>query len=178
LEFSRRKEPTFRRVDIASIVTAVARLLRHKIEEKSIRVQFATSPSLPRVWADPDLLQQVFVNLFMNSVQALDPNGSICIDAGLIAGDGAQGSRVRIRFEDNGRGIPVHDLDRVFDPFFTTKDVGEGTGLGLAVSYGIVKEHGGEIHVESEPGRFTRFTIILPLDPRPIKEPLDGVEAR
>src|SRR5262245_453915 len=178
LEFSRRKEPTFRRVDIASIVTAVTRLLRHKIEEKSIRVQFATSPSLPRVWADPDLLQQVFVNLFMESVAAVDAKGSMCIDAGVIAGDGAQGSRVRIRFEYNGRGTPVHDLDRVFDPFFTTKDVGEGTGLGLAVSYGIVKEHGGEIHVESEPGRFTRFTIILPLDPRPIKEPLDGVEAR
>ncbi len=178
LEFSRRKEPNFRRVDIASIVTGVPRLLQHKIDEKSIQVLLSTSPPLPKVWADPDLLQQVFVNLFMNSVHALDPNGSIHIETALLSSDGPQGNRVRICFEDNGQGIPANDLDRVFDPFFTTKDVGEGTGLGLSVSYGIVKEHGGEIHVESEPGRFTRFTIILPLDPRPLKEPLHGAEAR
>jgi signal transduction histidine kinase len=68
-----------------------------------------------------------------------------------------------IEVSDNGPGIAPEHLDKLFDPFFTTKDIGEGTGLGLSVSYGIIQEHGGEIHVESEPGLFTRFTIYLPV---------------
>ena len=74
--------------------------------------------------------------------------------------------KLRIDFEDNGAGIPAEHLSQVFDPFFTTKDVGEGTGLGLSVSYGIVIDHGGEIRVDIKPGQFTRFTIILPVGER------------
>ena len=75
---------------------------------------------------------------------------------------------MRISFEDNGPGIAAEHIEHVFDPFFTTKDVGEGTGLGLSVTYGIVKDHGGEILVESEPGHFTRFVIHLPISPSPL----------
>jgi signal transduction histidine kinase len=71
---------------------------------------------------------------------------------------------LRIIFEDNGAGIAREHLDRVFEPFFTTKDIGEGTGLGLSVTYGIIRDHGGEIRVESEQGRFTRFFIDLPTE--------------
>ena len=110
----------------------------------------------------------MFINLFLNSLHALQRGGRIQITAGLAStGADAQNAGLpcdwlRIIFEDNGTGIAREMLGQVFDPFFTTKDVGEGTGLGLAVTYGIVKEHGGEIRVESEPGKFTRFIILLP----------------
>jgi signal transduction histidine kinase len=113
------------------------------------------------IQADPDLLQQVFINLFANSLHALGPEGAIKIRASSAPSVDGQGG-VRIVFEDNGIGIAPEISDHVFDPFFTTKDVGEGAGLGLAVTYGIIKEHGGEITVESEPGKFTRFLIHLP----------------
>ncbi|HXK27772.1 MAG TPA: ATP-binding protein, partial [Candidatus Binatia bacterium] len=74
------------------------------------------------------------------------------------------GDWLKISFEDDGAGIAPENLDRIFDPFFTTKDVGEGTGLGLTVSYGIIKDHEGEIKVESELGKFTRFLIYLPMN--------------
>jgi signal transduction histidine kinase len=123
---------------------------------------------LPCIAGDPDQLQQVFINLFLNALHALPPAGKIRIRAELvengganIAADGAT-SGVQIEFEDNGSGIPAHQIGQVFDPFFTTKDVGEGTGLGLSVTYGIIKDHGGDIRVESRVGQFTRFTIFLP----------------
>jgi signal transduction histidine kinase len=125
--------------------------------------------SLPRIDADPDLLQQVFINLYSNSLHALGPGGVVKIgaettDRGLTQASPAASRWLRISFEDNGAGIVPEHIGRVFDPFFTTKDIGEGTGLGLSVSYGIIQEHGGDIHVESEPGRFTRFIIYLPTE--------------
>jgi signal transduction histidine kinase len=170
LEFSRRKEPALRSVDVPALVESIRSLLQHKTAEKRVRVEVSAPAGCPRIMADPDLLQQVFINLFMNALQAMGNPGLI-----KITFEGAQapvevktvrGDLLKILFEDNGPGIPSSDLERVFDPFFTTKDVGEGTGLGLSVSYGIIKDHGGEIRVESEPGAFTRFTIFLPLDPR------------
>ncbi|MBI3059970.1 MAG: HAMP domain-containing protein [Deltaproteobacteria bacterium] len=178
LEFSRSREPILRPVDISSLLTNVKRLLEHKIEEKGVEVELAAFDSLPRIQADPDLLQQVFINLYLNSLHGMSAGGTIKIRAELTP-DGDPTSAMergedwlRISFEDSGPGIPAEHIERVFDPFFTTKDIGEGTGLGLSVSYGIVKDHGGEIRVESQPGRFTRFIIHLPTSPRhiPIKE--------
>jgi len=110
----------------------------------------------------------VFINLFANSIYSLQPGGSIKIRVEPLAGgDGAAASDgapqgARIYFEDNGAGIASENLGRVFDPFFTTKDIGEGSGLGLSVVFGIIKDHGGEIRVESELGKFCRFIIDLP----------------
>ena len=84
------------------------------------------------------------------------------------------GPWLRILFEDNGMGIPPEHLSRVFDPFFTTKDIGEGTGLGLSVSYGIIKDHGGDIRVESDLGKHTRFVIHLPTEQPPAIERSNG----
>ena len=168
LEFSRRKEPVLRSVDISALLTNVQRLLQHQIEEKRVAVALDLGAALPEIQADPELLQQVFINLYLNSLHALNPGGTITIRADLTEDGESQpeGSKgticLKVAFEDNGPGIAPEHIDRVFDPFFTTKDVGEGTGLGLSVSYGIVKEHGGDIRVESEPGRFTRFVIRLP----------------
>jgi two-component system, NtrC family, sensor kinase len=169
LEFSRRREPVFQPVDLAALLDNVNYLLAHQLRRKAIRVETSKLSDLPKISADHDLLQQVFINLYSNSLHALNPAGVIKIEAELARRDLATASPgtnnwLRILFEDNGAGISTEHIGRVFDPFFTTKDIGEGTGLGLSVSYGIIQEHGGEIHVESEPGRFTRFIIYLPVE--------------
>jgi two-component system NtrC family sensor kinase len=161
LEFSRRREPMFRSVDLSELINHVRYLLEHQLFDKSLKVEIHVSPKPLLIQADPDLLQQVFINLFANSLHALGPEGAIKIRASSAPSIDGQGG-VRIVFEDNGIGIAPEIIDHVFDPFFTTKDVGEGAGLGLAVTYGIIKEHRGEIIVESEPGKFTRFLIHLP----------------
>jgi signal transduction histidine kinase len=171
LEFSRRREPAFRRVELRLLLDRVIELLQHKISERRIEVNKIIPAGLPPLQADPDQLDQVFLNLFLNSLHALPPGGMITISANVIENDEANNDAgrqfVRVRFEDNGKGIPIEHLSKVFDPFFTTKDVGEGTGLGLSVSYGIIKDHGGEIRVESTPGDSTCFTISLPVYQEP-----------
>ncbi|HEY7317578.1 MAG TPA: ATP-binding protein [Candidatus Binatia bacterium] len=169
LEFSRRREPVFQPVDLLALLDNVKYLLAHQLQEKNIRVAMQGFSGLPKVDADPDLLQQVFINLFSNSLHALGQGGVVKIgaeitDHGFSQAALATNRWLRISFEDNGVGIHPEHIDRVFDPFFTTKDVGEGTGLGLSVSYGIIQEHGGDIRVESEPGQFTRFMIYLPTE--------------
>jgi len=169
LEFSRRREPVFQPVDLLGLLENVRYLLAHQLREKDIRVETAGLNTLPKISADPELLQQIFINLYSNSLHALGPGGVIKIgaeinDRSLTRASPPAGHRLRISFEDNGAGIASEHIGRVFDPFFTTKDVGEGIGLGLSVSYGIIQEHGGDIHVESEPGCFTRFIIYLPTE--------------
>jgi signal transduction histidine kinase len=168
LEFSRRREPAIRAVELKPLIEKIASLLEHKIAERKVSVDYQIPAGLPCIAGDPDQLQQVFLNLFLNALHALPPNGQIRIRAKLVENgavsipveDAQRG--LQVEFEDNGTGIPAHQIGQVFDPFFTTKDVGEGTGLGLSVSYGIIKDHGGEIRVDSQVGQFTRFTIFLP----------------
>ncbi|HET7005979.1 MAG TPA: ATP-binding protein [Candidatus Binatia bacterium] len=168
LEFSRRREPAIRAVEVKPLIEKISHLLEHQIAERKASVDCQIPPDLPCIAGDPDQLQQVFLNLFLNALHALPPAGQIRIRAQLVENgpvsvpvNGAPGG-LQIEFEDNGSGIPAHQIGQVFDPFFTTKDVGEGTGLGLSVTYGIIKDHGGEIRVDSQVGQFTRFTIFLP----------------
>jgi signal transduction histidine kinase len=170
LEFARRKEPNLRPIDMPAFLNNIYHMLEHQLQAKHIQVEFEAPRSLPILQADPDLLQQVFLNLYSNALHALPDGGLIHIGVEITdEGDrlprfknGA--ARMRITFEDNGAGIAREHLDRVFDPFFTTKDIGEGTGLGLSVIYGIIKDHGGDIRVESEQGQFSRFIIDLPTE--------------
>ncbi len=181
LEFSRRQEPVFRPVDLALLLSNVRNFLDHKIHERGIKVEIQPVNGLPTIQADADLLQSVFINLFLNSLDALQPGGTIRISAevrkpGTSLNTPANGrNSLCITFEDNGAGISSENIHRVFDPFFTTKDIGEGTGLGLSVSYGIIKDHGGEIQIESEPGKFTRFVISLPTEPSAIERDSKGL---
>jgi signal transduction histidine kinase len=111
---------------------------------------------------DRHMMEQVLMNLVLNAIQAIKGGGVITIRTRLM--DGA----CAIDVEDTGCGIPSHVLPRIFDPFFTTKGTGEGTGLGLSVSLGIIERHGGQILVESEVGKGTLFTVCLPLRDRSV----------
>ena len=110
-------------------------------------------------------MQSVLLNMIINALDATEPGDTITIytAAGLSASDSGQRG-VEITIADTGCGIPPENLDKLFDPFFSTKEVGQGTGLGLAVSYGIVQGHGGTMRVQSEVGKGTRFFVWLPIE--------------
>jgi len=111
---------------------------------------------IPEVGGSSQELKQVFLNLIINAFQAIDGEGAVCVSTECEAG------KVIVSIEDEGCGIPADAIERIFDPFYTTKPVGEGTGLGLSISYQIVRNHGGEINVESRPGVGTTFRVALP----------------
>ena len=111
---------------------------------------------IPQIECIPAQLNQVFMNLLMNAVQAIENRGRITVRTG------QEGDDVWVEVEDTGKGIKPEHLNRIFDPFFTTKPVGSGTGLGLSLSYNIVQEHGGRIEVKSEPDKGSVFRVVLP----------------
>ncbi len=114
--------------------------------------------ALPLVSCFPQQLNQVFLNLLINAAQAIEDHGVICISTQDL------GDWVEITITDNGVGIPPENLEKIFEPFYTTKKVGEGTGLGMSISYEIIQKHGGDIQVASEVGQGTTFSITLPLE--------------
>jgi signal transduction histidine kinase len=167
LDFARETSPVRERVSLGRVIAVVVELLDRALVRAEIDCVVSIAPDLPDVHADFNQMQQVFLNLLMNSVDAIvaDPEhgrikarGRIEIEAEAVA----DGSQARIRVIDNGHGIVPEDLDRVFDPFFTTKPVGTGTGLGLAVVYGIIMDHSGSISASSTPGTGTSMTFFLP----------------
>ena len=109
---------------------------------------------------DKGQVEQAFINILVNAIDAMSDGGILTVDSGLAA----DGKGIEVRFTDTGCGIAAEDIGRVFDPFFTTKNASKGTGLGLAVTYGIVTRHGGSIEVQSRPGAGSTFTIKLPAD--------------
>ncbi len=113
--------------------------------------------SLPEIQCRPARLNQVFLNLLINAAQAIDERGTITVRTG------AEPEWVWVEVEDTGKGIPIDEIGKIFDPFFTTKEIGQGTGLGLSLSHGIVSDHGGRIEVDSKPGEGTRFRVWLPV---------------
>lgn len=160
LAFARQGRMQLAEVDINAIVAQAVESEQPRLLAGEITVTLDLDPSLPRTLADAGQLQQVFLNLLANAEQALaERQGERCV---LIRSEAAP-SAVRIAVADNGPGIPRDLLRRVFDPFFTTKAVGQGTGLGLSICYGIVREHGGRIWAESEPGKGATFFVELPV---------------
>jgi hypothetical protein len=143
LNFSRTSPTEFAIVDVNKVLRETMTLIEHQLTKTGIRVELDLDPALPRIRGNPGKLQQVFLNLFLNARDAMETGGSLTVHST----DGA--GQVRISVADTGSGITPENLPRIFDPFFTTKGARKGTGLGLSVSYGIVKEHGGEIEVET-----------------------------
>ncbi len=158
LNFARKTETHRSSVAVNPTVESVVRVLRHQLEMDKIDMVTDLALDLPPIRGDGEKLRQVWMNLLMNARQAIGSDGQISVSTGL---DPA-GRRVYVSVEDTGPGIPAGVLNRVFDPFFTTKPTGQGTGLGLSVSYGIVQDHQGAIEVKSEEGMGAVFTVYLP----------------
>jgi PAS domain S-box-containing protein len=168
LAFSRRQAIEVRDVDLNSVVANVTRLL-HRVLGEDIVVTFTYSEQPLAVRADPGMIEQVLLNLAVNARDAMPGGGRLSIDTSLIdlseldpSRVGCAGSCACVRVADNGAGIASEHLPHIFEPFFTTKDVGKGTGLGLATTYGIVQQHGGWIEVDSQIGRGTEFRVFFP----------------
>jgi signal transduction histidine kinase len=161
LDFAREVRPQLTRTALAPLVHRCLALLEHELAARRISSAVSVDPALPPLVADPHQLEQVFLNILMNALQSMPAGGSLTVSAGRRESEA--GSFVEVRIADTGGGIAPDTLPRIFDPFFTTKEVGEGTGLGLSVSYGIVQAHGGVIEVESEVGKGSTFTIALPV---------------
>lgn len=156
LSFARRSEPQLASHDPAALVREALGLVRLRAEKQGVRLAFAPPLDSPALYVDGDQLRQVFVNLLLNGIDAAQ-GGSITVE--IQTGDDS----IALHFHDTGCGIPADQLDRIFDPFFTTKEVGQGTGLGLSVSYGIINNLGGRIEVTSTPGQGSTFVVLLPL---------------
>jgi PAS domain S-box-containing protein len=156
LNFSRLSSSEFKDLDINQLIEDSLALMSHQLECSNIKVDSRFDLSLPPVYGNTGKLQQVFVNLFLNARDAMPSGGELAIHTGMTE------SMVVIDISDTGFGISEDNIRRIFDPFFTTKSIGRGTGLGLAVSYGIVQEHGGGIFVDSSSGKGTHFRVKLP----------------
>jgi signal transduction histidine kinase len=173
LDFARPSESRREVTDMERLVKGVLHLLEPMAAKRSVRLTFDCSVDLPQPELDQAQIQQVVSNLVVNAVQAMSEPGEISLDLREVSsertGNTEQGGRyLRLQVRDDGPGMPSEVRARVFEPFFTTKDVGEGTGLGLSVAWGIVHEHGGWIEVESSEGEGTLFSVYLP---RPVAEP-------
>ncbi|MFQ5714085.1 MAG: sensor histidine kinase [Candidatus Scalinduaceae bacterium] len=158
LDFSRRQEPVFGKVDIKGLVSDVVKMMGRQKERKGLDIElnFSTEPLI--IFGDSNQLKQVFLNMVLNAIDATRDGGKIKVST--IRNDDC----AQIMFEDTGCGIASENLDKIFEPFFTTKSPGKGTGLGLSICYGIVEDHKGKIFVNSNGiGYGTTFTVSLPI---------------
>jgi signal transduction histidine kinase len=154
-DFAHLDEAAFKEADLNAALESALEVLCHEIKTKDLRVDRFLQP-LPPLPCHSGKVNQVFLHLLANAVDACGRGGVITVRSRL------EGNSVVVEIQDNGCGIPAEHLPRLFEPFFTTKPVGEGTGLGLSVSFGIVRDHGGTIEVESEVGHGTTFRVRLP----------------
>ncbi len=156
LNLARPERTEFAEVSINDTVREVLQLFAPQTRGRNISVRTSLDAAIPAIRGNRGKIQQVLLNLLMNARDACGQDGEISVSTR------RRGDRVRVEVSDNGIGIAAEDLPRIFDPFFTTKGLGKGTGLGLSISYGIVQEHGGDLHAESAPGELTRFSVELP----------------
>jgi two-component system NtrC family sensor kinase len=140
-------------------------LVEHKMKLSNVTVETTLCEDLPPAPCDPSQIQQVVLNLVLNATEATQGKAERRVTVSTARGDGV----VLLHVSDNGEGILPENLAKIFDPFFTTKPEGKGVGLGLAVSYGIIEAHGGDIEVKSAVGAGTTFTVSLPLVPPPTR---------
>lgn len=155
--FSRMEEMVMAQFDIPKEIDTTLNILNNKYKNR-ITVHKNYEENLPKIEAYGGQINQVFMNILDNSAAAIEGNGEVFIDVKKI------GDSVEIKFKDTGKGIKKENIGKVFDPFFTTKPVGQGTGLGMSISYRVIQNHNGKISVESEVGKGATFTIVLPIN--------------
>lgn len=160
LTFARRRKSEKEPANLNALLQRVLELRSYDLRVRNIDVVLDLDEDLPETMVDPGQIQQVFLNLIINAEQAMLSSKE---SGKLIVRSRNDGDQIRIIFQDDGPGMEPETLRRIFDPFFTTKQAGEGTGLGLTISYGIIEDHGGRIWAESQPGRGTTFFIELPV---------------
>jgi two-component system NtrC family sensor kinase len=163
LNFARQVEPEYRPIQVADWIGETVSLVAQAAREASVTLR-ARAPEGLSFEGDRNQLQQVLVNLLLNAIQASEAGGEVRIEAEAIRDD-----QVEIRVIDEGCGIDPQIMDKLFDPFFTTKPVGEGSGLGLSISLGIVEHHGGRLHLQPEPSGGVSAIVRLPAHPRGIQ---------
>jgi two-component system NtrC family sensor kinase len=157
LDFSRSERPELEPISILTVIDDTLKLVRNQLMLSGIQVEKEVAPEVPPISGDRKSLQQVFLNLFINSIQAMPDGGQLIIR---VRPDHGQ---LHIDVKDTGAGIDPSHLPHIFDPFYTTKEVGRGTGLGLSVTYGIIEKHGGHIEAHSKKGEGAEFSIVLPI---------------
>lgn len=160
LDFARQTEPEKVSTNINKLIKETLSIVENQAPFQNIRIVKSLNPSLPCLLIDPNQIQQVLMNVLLNAQEAMPRGGFLTISTDFTEDDNS----LEIKFIDTGYGISEENLEKIFDPFFTTKEVGTGTGLGLAVSYGIIKSHGGQITIYSKKGRGTTVLIKLPLN--------------
>ncbi|MFB3917522.1 MAG: sensor histidine kinase [Terriglobales bacterium] len=160
LNFSRQSQLHLSQVEVAGVLETAITLIQHRLDDHGIRLERQITFGLS-VYADAGALTELVLNLLTNAIDAMPSGGTLVVEASSNSEGG-----VRLAVKDTGVGILPEQMPRIFDPFYTTKEPGRGTGLGLSVSHGIVKKHGGEIWAESEPGAGTTFVVVLPAEAR------------
>jgi signal transduction histidine kinase len=159
LDFARQTSPKVEEADLNQIVEEALALVAQQPLFGEVRIEKKLCRDLPHVVVDVSQIEQVFTNIIQNAAEAMNGKGSIIVTSERSDDDGM----VEVSIKDTGPGILPEHMERLFDPFFTTKEVGHGTGLGLAVSYGIIDRHEGAMKVNSQPGAGATFTVQLPL---------------
>jgi two-component system NtrC family sensor kinase len=172
LRFSRSSKTTdFSDVEINQVIRDTVTFVEHQLHMNQIELKTELHKNLPTIQGNSGQLQQVLTNLILNAMHASPPDSDIQVISRYSPALGEFGGTVEILIVDDGTGILPENVTKIFEPFFTTKQVGKGTGLGLSVSYGIIKDHGGEIKVESKPGEGSTFIVILPVQkPQPASD--------
>jgi two-component system NtrC family sensor kinase len=159
LDFARQTEPKIEDSDVNETMKRTLNLVEKQALFQNVKRTYVLSSSLPKIPMDVGQMQQVFTNIILNAAEAMEGKGQLTVTTKMAADK----EHIEIEFADTGCGIPPENYEKIFDPFFTTKEVGKGTGLGLAVSHGIIARHKGTIEVKSELGKGTSFIIRLPL---------------
>jgi len=171
LAFARRQPQRVERVNLNILLEEFERILLRAVDDK-IKVRVSLEPGLPDCEADPAHVQSAILNVVINARDAMPEGGQLTIATGVTMlgvedlsanSDASPGRFVSVSVQDNGAGITAEVLARVFEPFYTTKEVGKGSGLGLSQVYGFVRQSGGHLHLESQPGTGTCVTIYLPV---------------
>jgi signal transduction histidine kinase len=162
--FARADALNIREVQLNDVLNSTLDLMRlDKRMKSSVEIKVSFDPNLPRIMIDEGQMAQVFINIILNAFDAMPNGGELKVETRLGKDDHGH-EAIIITLADTGMGIPRSELQKIFDPFFTTKEAGKGTGLGLSLSYDIVKRFKGDVHVESEVGKSTVFTILLPIE--------------